>query len=417
MRSPLGQRILQRLGLSRDVHEEHQTSAPVPAHADADARRDAAFAAWFGNSKAVDAQGMPMVFFHGTRTDFSVFEVGHSRAESPDAGFFFTPDPSIAALYAGCDENFPAPDIGSVMPVYLQVSNPLVHDFAGGKFGRREAIARAIAKGHDGVVLRNHDDAGGVGDQWVVFRPEQIKSVWNIGTYDAQNPDIRFSRRKDATLAPTSTIDEDVAAVRAANFAAWFAGSHAVADNGQPLPLFHGTFGEFSEFATDLGTAEGAAFFTPDPAIASTFADPNVYGHDLEDDQDGDGPVQPNVLPVFLAIREPLRVDFTAVMIDHGPEAAVRYSHSFDKMAAMVRRARDTGHDGLHILNVPDGNAVSDQWAAFYPEQIKSAFNVGTYDPAVPDIRFARDHTRRLPPTGDRSAAVAKVRDQDTYEP
>lgn len=47
---------------------------------------------------------------------------------------------------------------------------------------------------YDGIVL-NDTEFGGV--SYVVFEPEQIKSATdNVGTFDPENPDIRYSQRE-----------------------------------------------------------------------------------------------------------------------------------------------------------------------------------------------------------------------------
>ncbi len=153
-----------------------------------------AFREWFGDSQVVDKSGDPLVVYHGTKGDFSEFR-GGARGNGEEGAVFFSPDPTVGSLYAGWTPEgvFDNPQDGSVMPVYLRITNPLVVDFQGGKHGRGEAIQRARDEGHDGVLLKNHYDAGGVQDQWVAFSPEQVKSVFNQGTFDPNNPDIRFS--------------------------------------------------------------------------------------------------------------------------------------------------------------------------------------------------------------------------------
>lgn len=141
-------------------------------------------------AKFLKGSAVKDVVYHGTTGDFDTFAAGMKKKTS-ESGFFFSPNPEIASRYAGYDENFPAEKIGSVMPSYLSLRNPKVVDFAGGKLGRGEAIADAIANGHDGAILKNHYDAGGVQDQFVVFSPNQIKSATgNKGTYDPTNPSI-----------------------------------------------------------------------------------------------------------------------------------------------------------------------------------------------------------------------------------
>src|SRR5690606_8225977 len=89
----------------------------------------------------------------------------------------------------------------NVMPVYLSIQNPYVVDMGGRDYDGDvvlEAIRRAKAEGHDGVLVRNVYDApvmyGGqayFSNIWIAFRPEQIKSaIGNRGTFDPTDPSI-----------------------------------------------------------------------------------------------------------------------------------------------------------------------------------------------------------------------------------
>lgn len=64
----------------------------------------AAFKAWFGNSKVVDAKGKPLVVYHGTNQpieQFSAERLGSAtKSESSKIGFYFTDSPKVASLYA-----------------------------------------------------------------------------------------------------------------------------------------------------------------------------------------------------------------------------------------------------------------------------------------------------------------------------
>jgi hypothetical protein len=81
-----------------------------------------AFKRWFGKSKVVDADGKPLVVYHGTRALFDAFDPGRigdqGRSEGP--GFYFTESPQIASRYAG--------DSGTVVNAYLRIENPLAYD-------------------------------------------------------------------------------------------------------------------------------------------------------------------------------------------------------------------------------------------------------------------------------------------------
>ncbi|MFN7611468.1 MAG: GNAT family N-acetyltransferase, partial [bacterium] len=168
--------------------------------------RSKAFKRWFGDSKVVDAEGKPLVVYHGTGADFAEFDPSsYARNFTGDygVGFYFTQDAKKAGQYAdGAAGKGGAPN---VMPVYLALKNPAIVSAAfgdgdlwrmvPGAKSREELTAGLIAQGYDGVIV----DGGRAGvlyvKEAVAFRPEQIKSATgNSGAFDAANPDIRFSR-------------------------------------------------------------------------------------------------------------------------------------------------------------------------------------------------------------------------------
>lgn len=155
-------------------------------------------------------------------------------------------------------------------------------------------------------------------------------------------------------------------------FRAWFGGSMVVDARGAPLVVYHGTFSDFHAFETNEMTTEGAAFFSASSAVASGFANAADWGQDPED-------VQAQVMPVYLAIKNPMCVTQADVTADG--------DHSFDVMRSMVNEARAKGHDGLHISGYKEGGGVFDQWAAFSPTQIKSSIgNSGAFGINSPNI-------------------------------
>lgn len=165
------------------------------------------FKRWFGDSKVVDKNGKPLVVYHGTSRDFSEFK---KRGVKPNftspqknIGFFFTDDPQYAGQYAG--RGFDKED-ALVMPVYLSIKNPKYEpisliDEIEDKWGQQKAkiyVEKLRLQGYDGIIFEGNTKIGSI-REIVVFNPTQIKSATgNIGTYDAANPDIRYSLR-DAT--------------------------------------------------------------------------------------------------------------------------------------------------------------------------------------------------------------------------
>jgi hypothetical protein len=74
-----------------------------------DQTQTAAFRRWFGDSKVVDAQGRPLVVYHGTAEDFDTFSERAHRSvlnrKYQGDGFHFSDDPGIASSYADAARN------------------------------------------------------------------------------------------------------------------------------------------------------------------------------------------------------------------------------------------------------------------------------------------------------------------------
>ena len=160
------------------------------------------FKAWFGNSAVVDADGKPLVVYHGTgATDIESFRpeggrdgewqkaLSHFKAAQANndrygymsfrSGTFFSPDPEYAGNYA-------AEGSGVLYPVYIKAKNPVYFD-------TRTGTATGVDKNKtpDALIIR---DSGKI-LEIAVIDPTQIKSaIGNRGTFDPDNPDIRFRR-------------------------------------------------------------------------------------------------------------------------------------------------------------------------------------------------------------------------------
>lgn len=175
-----------------------------------------AFKRWFGDSKVVDKDGNPLVVYHGTPDtrfvdDTGVFQTSTERLLHKDdarRAFFFTTDTRVARTYADPRRAFDYQNSEpGVIPAYLSLQNPMVFDVGGEHWrknkhfnGTADAVAKAKAAGHDGLILRNVVDDYNTSkrskqtDVFVAFHPTQIKSaVGNAGTFDPNNPNILLS--------------------------------------------------------------------------------------------------------------------------------------------------------------------------------------------------------------------------------
>lgn len=160
------------------------------------------FKRWFGDwenkpysaSKVVDEDGNPLVVYHGTDADFTVFK-------SKDGNYWFSASEDYAEAMA--EER----GGNRVMPTYLNMRKPYYAKLKPSQFSdpnfEAAIIREAKSKGYDGVILENDTRNDLEKDTfYVVFAPTQIKSATdNIGTFDGANPDIRYS--KSGTAADT----------------------------------------------------------------------------------------------------------------------------------------------------------------------------------------------------------------------
>ena len=165
-----------------------------------------AFKRWFKQSAVVDANGDPLVVYHG------------GVVQDADGISIFRPGSHFGTLDQAYDAQGESyrnqrrlrPDLAlyeSTYPVYLSIQNPYrsrdVED------GWDDVIERAKALGHDGIVYLNKYEGDGESDSWIAFYPEQVKSVTgNNGGFDPTNPDIRFSRAMPAPNAQPSAWTE-----------------------------------------------------------------------------------------------------------------------------------------------------------------------------------------------------------------
>lgn len=184
-----------------------------------------AFKRWFGDwekhpntaSKVVDKNGAPLVVYHGTPDgSFTVFDVSKSphgaRGGHLGDGYYFSPNPRYAQRFAEQNKE----GGGRIIAAYLSLKNPyeakyrfdvngigaMMMDLAaknGGEldlskgYPANHQMVQQVLKnyGYDGVIHRDQD---GTIRMAVAFEPNQIKSATdNIGTYDPNNPDIRYS--------------------------------------------------------------------------------------------------------------------------------------------------------------------------------------------------------------------------------
>lgn len=153
------------------------------------------FKKWFGDSKIVDENGDPKVVYHGTNNDFQVFDPEYAQwnedtselIQRSNPALFFAANPKWAGNYAlsrGREELI-------IMPVYLKMERPLEVELWDEQVTDVSWLITEWydSAAHDGLIL--HFEAGGYDyTTYVVWYPEQVKSVFNEGTFDPDEPNI-----------------------------------------------------------------------------------------------------------------------------------------------------------------------------------------------------------------------------------
>ena len=179
------------------------------------------FKAWFGKSKVVDADGKPLVVYHGTARKFDEFSKGADPLYWKDEpGFSFTSSKSDAKDYSenASELEYNAKyrgqsdlkrGIPEVKEVFLSLKNPYEETEVGNAADwvdqnwTKNYAKDLKERGHDGLIVRGNDS-----DIYIALNPTQIKSaIGNSGKFDPKDPRITstLASRINRVLAEDST--------------------------------------------------------------------------------------------------------------------------------------------------------------------------------------------------------------------
>ena len=186
-----------------------------------------AFKRWFGNSKVVNEDGTPKVMYHGTATEFWTFEkrkandaLGRRMGLGAGKGKFYLSEyEGVGKAAADSAKSLGKGKAPKVMELYVSAQKVMdrseyerllanafkkhpgsdpssaAYDYKARDKAIAEVDKQIRKEGYDGVWDR---DSG----EMFVYESTQIKSATdNVGTFDPENPDIRYSTR-----TPTDTL-------------------------------------------------------------------------------------------------------------------------------------------------------------------------------------------------------------------
>ena len=233
-------------------------------------------------------------------------------------------------------------------------------------FGKKniwsEKVAKALRDEVDGKISVFYIDSN---------EARQIENRLAREAFHFGGTERQLLRSAKGTVHSVSDFGSPVKGVGAQTdshqFKRWFGGSKVVDASGEPLVVWHGTDGNFTEFKQEeMREREGSFFFAENREDAKAYS--------------GSG----KVMPVYVNLRKPFDYENGIV-----PEAYKgRWRNAKDKRE-QVAILKELGYDGW-LANFENGKGWG-EISAFYPNQIKSATdNIGTFDPGNNDIRFSR---------------------------
>lgn len=198
---------------------------------------------WFGDSKVVDAQGRPLVVYHGTPiTEINTFKQKYNS----DYGFHFSPSRYVAHGMSIRYNSITGEKIrGDVKPVYLNIRNMAevpdlkiwsdrslreISDRWGIPYDKELGFYENLnnlsnfenpnaLQNIDGYKYYNEYEKPNkpltkenrwLYNSYIVINSNQIKSVENVGTFDPGNDDIRYRSVSDAADEIGSKMPEDL---------------------------------------------------------------------------------------------------------------------------------------------------------------------------------------------------------------
>jgi hypothetical protein len=326
--------------------------------------------------------GAPLDLYHGTTQDKEFEAFDDAKLGVRDVGFFgrghyMTPHRDTAQLYAGANE-----DDGTVIgPLHAALKNPYVWDVSDDMKSQgtlrdlqsmgimrdknelrswdnlqqhhiQPFMAEMKKRGHDGVVVKTgHEHLPNGIAEVVAFDPKTIKHT-EAEAFDPTDPRIR----RDDGGRVTDT-DE---------FRNWF-GNSVTHTNGEPHVLYTGTSKDKDFTSHNVG--RHGAWFVRDPEAASSYAEQNdSQGYKREGFKLTPANTASRVIPAYVKAENPYTGELPEEYLRDNYKAA--QSDWFDTLRAK-------GHDSW-VPASQNGNLVV---ALKEPQQIKSIFNSGKFDP------------------------------------
>ena len=142
---------------------------------------------YFKDSKVRDEEGNLLVVYHGTDSDFTVFDKTKGRSNMDIQGLFFTPWELDAQGYGQ-----------NVRAFYINITNPATESVGYKALNRFKGQNNAGVKAREYLESLGYDGVNNGGEEFIAFNPEQVKRVDNLTP--TSDPDIRFQLKSATEL-------------------------------------------------------------------------------------------------------------------------------------------------------------------------------------------------------------------------
>ena len=128
------------------------------------------FSNWFDGSKITNDMGNPLVVYHSTNKEFSVFKL-----KGLSQGFFFSTSSDVNMYPRLFDKERPYSNNASIIPVYLSIKNPKIIDYySSDPYFENIEISEAKKEGYDGLIINYKNGINTI----VAFSNKQIRSIY-----------------------------------------------------------------------------------------------------------------------------------------------------------------------------------------------------------------------------------------------
>jgi hypothetical protein len=216
--------------------------------------------------------------------------------------------------------------------------------------------------------------------------------------------------------------------INSKEFKAWFGNSKVVDENGNPMVVYHGTQGKFTDFKYgELGFHFGTKEAANDRLIGIRAR------RGMEDLPDIKDKLVANIIPAYVSIKNPIYINqdlqdwesaaewrsskyFRTELMNHPNDGSLK-----GDMFQFLRTDRTKGDefvsslksifkkhnvDGVIYPNNYEGDNNDNSYIALEPTQVKSAVsNTGNFSNENPDIRYARQVNKpRSQPVDERAS-------------